>query len=73
MLQNPDNPYEEWEETVKANTLDAARSLCEQLIKDNPLTELMNVTQITRTADRSGKYKFVCWFRSEVQNDDNSN
>jgi hypothetical protein len=64
MLQDPENPFEEWEADVWAKTLDAAKMQCEAIA--DPLTEVMNVTQAGKTPTKQGNYKFICWFRTEV-------
>ncbi|BDA71317.1 hypothetical protein RIVM261_002050 [Rivularia sp. IAM M-261] len=66
MLQDPDNPYEEWEDTVWASSRAMAQSKCELIASQFPLTEVINVTQATKTPSKDGTYKFICWFRAEV-------
>lgn len=73
MLQDPENPFEEWEDMVWALNLEAARSKCEFLASETELTEVINVTQATKKSSKSGNYKFICWFRTEKFNYDNSN
>jgi hypothetical protein len=72
MLQDPDNPYEEWEETVRASTFAAAQSRCELIASQFPLTQIINVTQTTKTPNKNGTYKFICWFRTEITTYDSS-
>jgi hypothetical protein len=66
MLQDPENPWEEWELTVKAPSLAKARSNCEAIAASSPLVDVLDVTQATKTPDKQGNYKFVCWFKAEV-------
>ena len=66
MLQDPDNPYEEWEETVRASNLATAQSKCELIASQFSLTEVIKVTQVTKTPSKNGTYKFICWFRTEI-------
>jgi hypothetical protein len=65
MLLDPENPGENWTEVVTAKTLGEAQMQCELIVEasDSPL-ELLKVTQLTKTS-KTGKYKFVCWFKSE--------
>ncbi|MBW4505596.1 MAG: hypothetical protein KME64_03670 [Scytonematopsis contorta HA4267-MV1] len=72
MLQDPGNPYEEWEETIRAVSLAAAQSKCELIASQFPLTEVINVTQTAKTPSKNGTYKFICWFRTEIINDDSN-
>jgi hypothetical protein len=72
MLQNPDNPHEQWEEIVRAPSLAIAQSKCELIASQFPLTEVINVTQVTKTPSRNGTYKFICWFTTEIINNDSS-
>lgn len=65
MLIDPDKPNDEWEIEVKAANLDAACGRCERLRPENYPVELLNVTQKTKTPDKNGNFKFVCWFRGE--------
>jgi hypothetical protein len=65
MLIDPEKPNEEWEAEVKAPNLDSARSKCERLIPPDQVVELLNVTQRTKTPDKNGNFKFVCWFIRE--------
>ncbi len=44
MLQDPDNPYEEWEETVRAPNLATAQLKCELIASQFSLTEVIKVT-----------------------------
>ena len=69
MLQDPERSFEEWSETIKAPNLDTARGKCELIASRVQLTEVINVTQKTQTPDRNGNYKFICWFRGEVEDD----
>ncbi|MBW4523414.1 MAG: hypothetical protein KME16_27560 [Scytolyngbya sp. HA4215-MV1] len=67
MLRDPENPYEEWEDTVWAPNQDAARSQCERIAEEYDLTEVINVTQAVKKQSKSGNYKFICWFRTEIK------
>ena len=67
MLQDPEKPFEEWEQDVWAVNLDVAWSECELIAKNAELTEVINVTQATKRMGRNGKYRFTCWFRTEVE------
>jgi hypothetical protein len=66
MLQDPDQPFEEWTAVVTAKSLGEAQTFCERIAdtSDTPAI-VLNVSQLTKTA-RNGKYKFVCWFKSEI-------
>ncbi|GAB4379708.1 MAG: hypothetical protein Kow00121_34380 [Elainellaceae cyanobacterium] len=66
MLQDPDAEMEEWEQEVFAPDLTTARQRCENIAISTGLTEVLSVTQKTKTLNRSGNYTFICWFRSEV-------
>ncbi len=72
MLQNPDNPHEKWEETVRATSLAMAQSKCELIASQFPLTEVINVTQVTKNPSKNGTYKFICWFKTEIIGNDSS-
>ena len=72
MLIDPDNPYEEWEEIIKAPNLAKAQSECTLIASQIALTEVINVTQVTKTPSKNGTYKFICWFRTEVVNYDSN-
>lgn len=76
MLQDPEAEMEEWEQEVLAPSLETARQRCQNIANRAGLTEVINVTQKTKTPNRSGQYRFICWFRSEVggsdANDDHS-
>jgi hypothetical protein len=69
MLQDPENPYEEWEDSVQASSLAMAQSKCEIIASQYPLTQVINITQTTKNPNRSGTYKFICWFRTEITTD----
>lgn len=64
MLIDPEN-CEEWEQNIRARTLDEAQQICEEIAHNHPLTEVINVTQVTKTPYKD-TYKFTCWFRSEA-------
>jgi hypothetical protein len=66
MLSDPESPGKDWTEVVTAKSLGEAQQQCELIASasDTPL-ELLNVTQLTKTT-KTGKYKFVCWFKSEI-------
>lgn len=70
-LLDPDNPFEEWEAEIRASDLNTAQSMCEAIAEIEPLTEVLSVTQETVTPYK-GTYRFICWFRSEVIGDDDS-
>lgn len=72
MLTDPEN-YEEWEDVVWAANESEAWKRCQAIANEAPLTEVINVTQETKRLSKKGTYKFVCWFRSEVKPNDNSN
>ena len=72
MLTDPEN-YEEWEETVWAVDEVEAHQKCQAIADEAELTEVIKVTQETRRRSKKGTYRFVCWFRSEVAPNDNSN
>ena len=68
MLIDPEN-VETWELEVRAKNLNAARSQCEAIAATQPLTEVLSVTQATITP-YEGTYRFICWFNSEVTEND---
>jgi hypothetical protein len=70
MLTDPDSPFDEWQIEVRAKDIGSARAQCEAFIAPSPLVELLNVTPSTKTPNKNGEVKFVCWYRREVQNDD---
>ncbi len=70
-LIDPDNPFEEWAKEIRASDLNTARLKCEAIAAKEPLTEVLSVTQETVTP-YNGTYRFICWFRSEVIGDDDS-
>jgi hypothetical protein len=45
---------------------------CERIAGDRNLTEVINVSQVSKTANKAGNYKFVCWFRTELPHDSNN-
>jgi hypothetical protein len=67
MLQDPEKPFVEWTEPVRANNLAGAKIKCEAIAAQDPLIEVANVTQATKTLNKKGEYKFICWFKAEVQ------
>jgi hypothetical protein len=67
MLQDPENPYEEWSEEVWAVNLEVARKQC-QFLAGEDLTIVLDVTQKTKTPSKNGTFKFICWFRTEKAN-----
>lgn len=73
MLTDPENPYEEWEKDVWESNFDTARSRCEYIASQIELTEVINVTQISKKPSKTGQYKFICWFRTEKPNDNSNN
>lgn len=72
MLQDPDNPYEEWSFEVLAEDLNTAQKLCQFIAENGELTEVLNVSQRSKTPNKQGQYRFICWFRSEVKYDDSN-
>lgn len=66
MLQDPDAEMEEWEQEVFAPNLSTAKQRCQNIAMTAGLTEVLSVTQKTKTPNRSGNYTFICWFRSET-------
>jgi len=73
MLQDPEKPFEEWEQEVRAQTIDEAKAKCQAIADGQTLTDLLTVTQATVTPYK-GTYRFIYWFRSErSDNDDDSN
>ena len=70
MLQDPENPSEEWSDEVWAATIEAARKQC-QLLAGDDLTNVLNVTQRTKTPSKNGTFKFICWFKTEKPSNDN--
>lgn len=73
MLQDPENPSTEWSEEVIASNLKEAEKQCQFIANAGELTEVLNVTQRTKTPNKRGKYRFICWFKSEVNYDDSDN
>jgi hypothetical protein len=69
MLIDPENPSEEWSNNVRAKTLPEARRKCERIAGDRNLTEVIHVSQSSKTANKAGDYNFVCWFRTELPDD----
>jgi hypothetical protein len=63
MLIDPEN-CKEWAEEVLAKSLEEAEALCKKKAGDG-LTEVINVTQKTKTPTKTQKYVFVCWFKTE--------
>ena len=72
MLTDPES-YEEWEDVVWAKNEAKAWAACQEIAEEALLTEVINVTQVIKKPSKNGTYKFVCWFRSEVNPDDSSN
>ena len=66
MLQDPEKPFVEWTENIKAKNIDTARTKCEAIASRDPLIDVFNVTQATKGVDKNGNYKFICWFKTEV-------
>ena len=64
MLNDPEKPFDEATEEVLAKSLEEARAICENKAGDS-LTEVLNVTQKTKTPNKNKKYVFICWFRTE--------
>ena len=54
MLQDPENPFEEWESDVWASSLDSARVKCEMIATSDPLMTVINVTQARKTPTKKG-------------------
>jgi outer membrane protein assembly factor BamD (BamD/ComL family) len=67
-LFDPENDYEEWAKELRAKNLGEAKAKCEAIANREPLTELLSVSQATVTPF-NGTYRFICWFKSEVNND----
>ncbi len=65
MMQDPEAKNQEWTSEVKAKDLATAQQSCQRLAEQYG-TELLNTTQLTKTPDKFGKVKFVCWFKSET-------
>jgi|GEM_PF-4513062 len=49
MLQDPEKPFEEWEQEVRAQTIDEAKAKCQAIADGQTLTDLLTVTQATVT------------------------
>lgn len=64
MLRDPENSYE-WTQEVRASNLEVAKIRCQNIANHYPLTEILQVTQLTVTPSKQGEYKFICWFISE--------
>ena len=71
MLTDPENSSDEWSDEVWAKSIEEAQKLC-QSMAGNELTEVLQVTQKTKTPNRRGSYKFICWFKTEVISDGDS-
>jgi phosphate-selective porin len=69
VLTDPERSSEEWSDEVWAKSLEEAQKLC-QLIAGDELTEVLQVTQKTKTPNKKGSYKFICWFKTEESYDD---
>jgi len=69
MLTDPENPSDEWSEEVWAKSIEEAQKLCRSMAGED-LTEVLQVTQKTKTPNRKGSYKFICWFKTEESYDD---
>ncbi|PSB26647.1 hypothetical protein C7B82_19270 [Stenomitos frigidus ULC18] len=67
VLTDPEKLSESWEADVWAPNLHTAQSMCEAIAGD--LTEVINVTQVTKKPTKQGEYKFICWFKAEITND----
>jgi hypothetical protein len=70
VLQEPENPYEEWSFEIFAKDLSTAQNQCQAIADTGELTDVLNVSQRSKTPNRQGQYRFICWFRSEVKHDD---
>lgn len=76
MLQDPEGELKDWEDWVWAPNADTAWSRCEALALEfdpSGLTTVTNVSQTTKRPTKTGNYKFICWFKTEVEPNDNSN
>lgn len=73
MLTDPEKPSERWETEVWAENLETARTVCERIASRHLLTEVENVTQSSKTPTKFGEYKFLCWFKTEVDHDSSDN
>jgi hypothetical protein len=67
MLQDPEKSFVEWTDRVTAKNMDTARGKCEAIVANDPLIDVLDVAQATKTPNKNGEYKFICWFRAEVQ------
>jgi hypothetical protein len=72
MLIDPEKPFEEWSDNVRAKSQAEAEMKCERLVRDRAMTEVINVSQSTTTPNKAGTYSFVCWFRTELPHDSNN-
>jgi hypothetical protein len=72
MLIDSDRPFEECQLEVKAKDAGSARAKCEAFISPAEAVELLDVSQRTKTPDKNGEFKFVCWYRREVEADDSN-
>jgi hypothetical protein len=73
MLQDPGNPFEEWEQEVWARDIDTAQVRCKRIAEYTGLTTVLNVSLARKSPSKSGNYRYICWFRTEVLNNDDSN
>lgn len=71
MLVDPEH-FEEWEDDVWAGSESEAWQKCQLMAEEAQGTEVINVTQQTKKQSKNGTYKYTCWFRSEVNPNDNS-
>jgi hypothetical protein len=69
VLLDPEN-LDYWQQPVRAKDLKEATSKCEKLAERQDMTVLIDVTQSTKTRDKNGKVKFLCWFQSELEAED---
>ncbi|MFM2431739.1 MAG: hypothetical protein RLZZ511_2952 [Cyanobacteriota bacterium] len=72
MLIDPDSPSEEFQIEVRAKDIGAALVQCEAFISSAEAVELLNVSQRTKTPDKNGNCKFVCWYKREVEANDSN-
>jgi hypothetical protein len=65
MMNDPEGNNQEWTGEVEAKDLSTAEQFCKKLAEQYG-AELLKTTQLTKTPDKFGKVKFICWFKSET-------
>lgn len=67
MLSDPEAEAEEWADEVYAPDLATAKARCQNVANNaGGVTEVLDVTQTTKTPNRQGNFRFTCWLKSET-------